>query len=327
MALLVQKFNLRPVIIALMLLFGLFGAASGWRHGAHAETETVLAVMPAELTLWLNGAASAPAQVYISDVENLNAFDIVLTYDGSLAVVSDYAYGTFLSNLECLSEINDPGYFRLACFQVSTPGVSGSGPLIDLTFSAVSAGTTTITITTAKLSDPNGKSIKAQLQHGTLTVAYHTAPVTGTIFLQGQSLRAGISTSLGTGGTYLQGPYDVLSLPVLGTNLDFGPVVSGDTYTFTTDQPGYLDLSKTFTLTDAPLILPPLRLLAGDVVGDSMIGPADLDAVRAAFGTAGGGLSADVNFDGVVDLRDLALVGGNYGFSTAEAYADWFLYP
>jgi hypothetical protein len=326
MALLVQKFDLRPVIIALMLLFGLFRAALGFRPAARAETETVLAIVPSELSLWLNGTASAPAQVYINAVQDLNAFDIVLTYDGALAVVTDYAYGGFLSNLECFSEINDPGYFRLACSQFSTPGVSGSGSLVNLTFSGISPGATPISITTAKLSDPNGKVILAQLQHGVVTVGYHTAPVTGAIFLQGQSNRAGISASLGSGSTYLQGPYSALSRPVLGANLDFGPVVGNDTYTLTTAQPGYLNLVRTLTVNSA-LSLPPLRLLAGDVLGDQVIGASDLAAIRDAFGTAGPGLAADVNFDGVIDVRDLALVGGNYGLSAAEAYADWFLYP
>lgn len=156
-----RHFVIWPHLFILILFLGLVGAAFGLRRTVSAETETVRSILPGEVILYLNGVDSAQAQVYISDVQDLNAFDIVLTYDGTLAVVSHYSCGTFLSNLECFSEINDPGYFRLACFQVSKPGVSSSGSLANLTFSGVSAGATPISKTTAKLSDPNGKGILA----------------------------------------------------------------------------------------------------------------------------------------------------------------------
>jgi len=43
--------------------------------------------------------------------------------------------------------------------------------------------------------------------------------------------------------------------------------------------------------------------------------PADLEP--------GESLDGDVNFDGVVDLRDLAIVAGNFGLTSAQVYADW----
>ncbi|MGI6741017.1 MAG: dockerin type I domain-containing protein [Brevefilum sp.] len=96
----------------------------------------------------------------------------------------------------------------------------------------------------------------------------------------------------------------------------------GDTYTFTTAQPGYLNLQKSLTL-NADLTLPPLRLLAGDVNGDELVDTADLEAIGAVFDASGSGLAADLNGDGVVNLQDLALAAGNYGLTPAEAYGDW----
>lgn len=315
-----RYFVIWPYFLFFLLICGLFGLLlAPWRP-ASAQTETVLAVMPGETLLFLNGSTSAQVQLYVSNVQDLNAFDITLTYDGTLVSITDYGYDGFLSNATCLREVNTEGYFRLACFQFYT-GVSGSGPLVDLTFEAVNGGSTPVVIESAVLSALGGQPIPHQVQQGKITVCCHTDPVTGAIFLQGRAGRGGLPVSLGTGARFGQGPYTTFSTPTLGFNLDFG-LVAHDTYTLTTAQPGYLNPAQAVTVSD-PLSLPPLRLLAGDVTGDGAVGTPDLDAIRAAFGQMGTDLPADLNGDGLVDLRDLALAGGNFGLSASDAYADW----
>jgi hypothetical protein len=34
-------------------------------------------------------------------------------------------------------------------------------------------------------------------------------------------------------------------------------------------------------------------------------------------------LPGDCNFDGIVNVQDLAMVGGNYGLTSAAAYSAW----
>lgn len=291
-----------------------------------AQSETVLAILPFPTNLYFNGDLTAGVQVYISDVESLNAFDITLLYDENIASVTSYSLGGFLVEPVCLEEINDPGYFRYSCSQIGKPPAVGSGVLINLTFTGIASGTTTVIIDdeALKLPDGNNQPISATLQHGTINVGYDTSAVNGNIFLQGQSKRAGIPVSLGIGATYSQGPFDALSTPFVGQNLVLPGVVNNDTYTLSTAQPRYLNLSSTVTVPPGTdVALPTLRLLAGDADGDNIINTADLDAIRDAFGTIGEGIAADVNFDGVVDLRDLALAGGNFGLTPAEAYGDW----
>jgi len=308
------------MIFLLLCLFGLVFAP--WRP-ASAQSETLLLVLPEELMLFLNDAVSGPVQVYVRDVENLNAFDIALTYEPDLVSVADWSHGGFLSDLTCLSMIDDPGYFRLACSQLAQPGVSGDGALINLTFTGLAEGFSAVTITAATLADDSNPSnqIPAQWQNGSITVGYQSAPVVGSLFLQGRAGHGAVPVSLSAGALFGQGPYLAISTPSLGLNLDFGEVVY-DTYMLTTDQQGYLNPAVTINV-DGGLTLPPLRLLAGDVLADGQVGQADLHAVREAFGQVGAGLAADINGDGVVDLRDLALVGGNFGLTAEEAYADW----
>jgi hypothetical protein len=54
-------------------------------------------------------------------------------------------------------------------------------------------------------------------------------------------------------------------------------------------------------------------LRGGDVNGDCSVNLFDLIAVSSAYGNPGHGLRADINDDGLVDLRDIVLVSRNLG--------------
>jgi hypothetical protein len=145
--------------------------------------------------------------------------------------------------------------------------------------------------------------------------------LSGRVLLQGRANPSGASVFLSPGAFFEIGPYVALSQNLPGINLRFDQVVN-DTYTLNTGLDGYLNPALQVTLT-ADLTLPPLHLLGGDVNGDDRVDTTDLDAIRAAFGSPGAGIAADINGDGVVNLQDLALAAGNFGLTTDEAYAQW----
>ena len=97
------------------------------------------------------------------------------------------------------------------------------------------------------------------------------------------------------------------------------------TYTFTTSQPRYLNVTtasgKTF-LVNRDLTLNPLRLYGGDVNQDNAITVSDASAVGTAWGSTANP-DANINYDGIVNIQDLALVGSNYDATSATAYAGW----
>jgi hypothetical protein len=141
--------------------------------------------------------------------------------------------------------------------------------------------------------------------------------------MQGRIYRGDIPVTL-TGTVY--GPYTVSTTDVLTNNLHF-PMVYGDTYTITTLQPRYLNipasLAKMITVTSA-ITISSLELRAGNAIWtDDVINVQDAGKIGAAYGIFDINNDADVNFDGAVNIQDLAIVGGNIYLTSASAYASW----
>ena len=299
----------------------------------HAQTGPTLSVQPVVSDLVLNGDNSTVVDLYLTDAVDINAFDIVVTYDATIATVSSYAFGGFLTNLWCPSQENSPGRFRLSCTQTSgTPPVNGDGSLFNLTFSGLLAGVSALSIEKEQLVDSDYALIIPEVENGTLR-AYDEIPLSGMVMLQGQTAGDGATVTLDIGTIFQMGPYSTVSQDLIGANVDFGTVV-GDTYGITAAFPRYIaltqDSGRTVTISPDKTALSPLRLLSGNAVwSDNVINALDLSLVRADYLKTtndlgeGESLDADVNYDGVVDLKDLALVGGNYGLSSNDAYTDW----
>lgn len=297
---------------------------------ARAEGEATVSVLPAAAEVDLVAGQTVEIEMYVTNGVDINAFEVRLTYDPQVVTLlcpyggshPCWKNGGFLDDdLLVPFELIQSGIFHVAFAQTTQPNVSGEGSLIKLTFQGSAIGISAIDIKLAKFANRVGDETYPLTEDGSLQVFPQRFNLAGTVSRQGQSKTGGIPVRLGVGQTKGYGPYEIFSQDGGKLNLPFGKVV-GDTYTFTTNQPGYLNPQKNLTLS-ADLTLPPLRLLAGDVTGDQAVTTADLDAIRAAFGSSGLGLAADLNGDGIVDLRDLALAGGNFGLTATEAYADW----
>jgi hypothetical protein len=325
---------LKAFQISALLLAGILFSLSF----VHAQDETSISVLPAESTIIINGINIGEVEIYITNGVNVNAFDITLTYDPDLLVLESVVWGDYLSNLRRLTETNNSGFYRLSVTQWGQPGVYGDGTLLHLTFSGIAPGVSEITITNLQLSTPQGSGSFPPVNNGTITAAYDPGPldkypVTGEIELERRSDRGGIPVSLTGGAMYLFGPYSTLSLSQLGTNLIFGDVVA-DTYVITSQQPRYLNLdsflNKTFSVSADETTINPLELKLGNPEwSDNVIDDYDLDLVDLWFDLTfadlepGETLDGDVNFDGLVNVQDLAIVAGRYGLSAVDVYKDW----
>ena len=152
--------------------------------------------------------------------------------------------------------------------------------------------------------------------------------VTGTVSMQGRTVRSGVQLFLtDVDGDPIYGPFDTLSTSELAFNVLFTGV-NGSTYEITTDQPRYLnitkDLDKQF-LVNGAYTMNPLELRGGNAYetdGLNKIDISDASEVGSHYGETGD-MNADVNFDGKVNIQDLALVGGNFDLTGADAYSSW----
>lgn len=158
---------------------------------------------------------------------------------------------------------------------------------------------------------------------------YDNLTVTGTISMQGRWYRGGVPVRFEVGLLGF-GPYTSTSTDVFGsTNFSFTNV-GDDTYVFTTNQARYLnvtvDLAKSYNVTVGDLVLTSLELKGGNAIwSNNTIDVADASAVGVDYGKSSGftNQDADVNFDGKVNIFDLAMVGGNYNLTSATAYTSW----
>lgn len=155
--------------------------------------------------------------------------------------------------------------------------------------------------------------------------------VLGTISMQGRAARYGVPLTLtDVNGAPIYGPIYATSSSELAYNVLFSPV-NGSIYEITTTQPRYLnvteDLNKQF-LVNAAYTIEALELKGGNAMwenhptSNNKIDIFDASEVGSHYGEAVD-QNADVNFDGKVNIQDLALVGGNFDLTNAVAYADW----
>ncbi|MHC1739938.1 MAG: hypothetical protein AB9897_02375 [Anaerolineaceae bacterium] len=146
----------------------------------------------------------------------------------------------------------------------------------------------------------------------------------GTFSMQGRVNRAGMPVTI---SSILYGLLNSTTVDLISNNISFSNVAWA-TYTITTNQARYLnvtsDLGKTIAVTGSKTTINPLELKGGNAVySDNEINVADASKVGTDYGKIGASFDGDVNFSNKVDIFDLAIVGGNYGFTSTTAYGTW----
>ena len=93
-------------------------------------------------------------------------------------------------------------------------------------------------------------------------------------------------------------------------------LTSNSDLSVTADAPRYLPAVCTIKITQSATNLGSITLLSGDLNDDQQIDIRDLTVMGSNFGNAGQDLIADINRDGKVDIYDLILVSKNFGKQT-----------
>jgi len=152
------------------LLLIVLGLLAGCTAPVHAADGTWVGFEPAAQTVPLGSPAAL--KLVIKNGVNVNAFDVVLTYDSNALALSSWSHGGFLSNLSCINQVVVPGKLALACTQIARPGVSGDGVLLNLSFTTLDGGAHELVIQKALLAAPQGDTTTPEKQNGFITALF-----------------------------------------------------------------------------------------------------------------------------------------------------------
>ena len=155
---------LRIKVLSLLLFISLAGMITP----AAAQAVTSLAVDPGQVSLPLGN--QFVLALTVDDGEDVNGFDLRLTYDQGLLSLLSWAHGGYLQSLSCVNEIKTPGLLELECSQVGQSAVSGDGTLLELTFDTLALGTSDITLVEAVFVDDQGLQSQPERVNGTVNV-------------------------------------------------------------------------------------------------------------------------------------------------------------
>ncbi|TMP28104.1 hypothetical protein CWB99_01345 [Pseudoalteromonas rubra] len=249
-----------------------------------------------------------PLNVLGADVYGLDA--VVSLSDTSKARISGGEYGEFLPSDERLSVpmgISDNQWDGALALMAPATAKSGEGDFAAVTLIAEQAGTVNLTLQ-AQMTDQQGNYLLQNSTDYAFTIA-ESVTLTGNI------------SSLSTAGDYTFVTLLINGQPVtINPDGSFSVRVGLGNVTMALSAPGYLTAEKQVNLAagQADIDFGQINLVGGDSNGDNQIDIADLTLLLGAYRSIEGQqngyvMAADFNRDGAINLRDLTLLGANFG--------------
>jgi hypothetical protein len=171
----VKKFFIGVIFLSFLLFFFL------QTNNVAAQGSTTISVDP--VASQTNTTCINTIQILATDVTDLYAFDLSVSFDPAILQVVDdnvATAGTQITQGSLLetgftmvnTADNAAGNIRFATTQINPQSSkNGSGVLLVIRFRATSSGTSSISLTDAKLARPNGSIEPATLVNGTIQVS------------------------------------------------------------------------------------------------------------------------------------------------------------
>ncbi len=194
------KFSMLSLLLVL-LVAGYAVVAAGAMAAPDQQTETVVSIQPAAQTI--NVGDTTTVDVQIDNVSDLFGVDLHISFDPSIVKVVDsnplvpgdqVEPGAFLDIsggkgfVVDNSADNTAGTITYAATLLSPASpVSGSGPLVRITFEGIAEGNSAITLDSVLLSDAKANEIPATQRDGSITVEQTPTPPppTGNVVISG----------------------------------------------------------------------------------------------------------------------------------------------
>ena len=270
---------------------------------------------------------TSKVKINLNDITNLYGYQFQVNYDATKVSAAGAFNNSFFDTTGDYAPWNAICADGTCKFSVSklapqTPS-NGSGTVAEVTFTGLSAGEFDVTVSNDILSDRDanaiGHAVGGPLH---LTVCGYTT-ASGVVSLQGRATPINAGTVTLTGAF---GPYSTNFDPTTGAwSISNIKVLAGGTnYTFDAAHGLYLGNRMTQLLTTAGYVAPSTKLKGGDADNTGLIDVSDITCISGSFGaapvTCGATGSSDINADGLVNILDLVLPGGNYGLTTPQGW-------
>ncbi|AZZ99255.1 dockerin type I domain-containing protein [Pseudoalteromonas sp. R3] len=271
------------------------------------QADTMTLSMP-QSTVLQGDVITLPLHVSGNDIYGLDA--VVSLSDTTKARISGGEYGEFLPSDERLSVpmgVNDNQWDGALALMAPATAKSGDGDFASVTLVAEQAGTVNLTLQ-AQMTDQQGNYLLQNSTDYAFTIA-ESVTLTGNI------------SSLSTAGDYAFVTLLINGQPVtINPDGSFSVRVGLGDVTMALSAPGYLTAEKQVNLAtgQADIDFGQINLVGGDSNGDNHIDIADLTLLLGAYRSVEGEqngyvMAADFNRDGAINLRDLTLLGANFG--------------
>jgi len=267
--------------------------------------------------------------IMLDNVVNLAGYKLQVHYDSSIVAVTaaslDQSWFNPSGNAAVPAGWNaqidaTAATVRFGSTQPAGTTANGAGRVASLTLKGLHAGRFTVSFDLDSLLDNQGLVIPHSLGTLSLTVC-GTATVTGKVSLQGRAtpMDAGTVTLSDGALAVFWAPFDPVTGVYTVTNIRVKS--DGTPYFLIAGHSLYLSNMMTRTLMPGEVFTAAdTRLLGGNVKNIGHIGVGELACIGADFGaapsTCNGTGGSDINHDGIVNIQDLAIAGGNFDLPT-----------
>jgi hypothetical protein len=261
--------------------------------------------------------------VMVADVADLYGTALELTFDPAYVEVVDadlVAVGVQITPGTCPSPDfvvaniadNVAGTINYDVSALApSPPCNGTGVIASITFRGKLQGPEfPLHFASWLLADTDGLTIPAGASDGTLIVVPPPSAILGNVYLQGRTDHSGAEVCIWDG-------YALVDCAFTDSAGYYEIPVAPGTYDVTAEMERYLDGERLGEVVGTgPYPLPDVTLLGGDANDDCEVSILDLSFMGARYGLIVGDPGwddrADINADGMVNIQDIVLAGGNY---------------
>ncbi|MBI1882332.1 MAG: hypothetical protein HYR94_29520 [Chloroflexi bacterium] len=252
----------------------------------------------------------------IQGASNLYGLQANCTVDPAILSLQNSVFGDFFANPLIGSNVADAGAGTwLGALSLQNPAepLSGEGLFATLTYTTLAPGTTAITCEPLA-SDRDGFELPISAADGSVTVLA-LGGISGVVTYQGRLNHANIEVTA-------VGPVTYSALTDSAGQHALNSLKAGD-YQVKADAELYLPNCTTATVTgDQTTTLTETVLRGGDTNDNDKIKIGDATLISSNFDLAvpSGDPHADINADGIVNVQDLSMLGGNFGLEGCQAW-------